>query len=1459
MRRQAVVFLAALLLAFVGLARAEPAPIGQATYRATLTASALIVDATLLVNRPTRADTSVRLLPASFPLVGKVSAGEASRIVLREGACWLRVSRVPKGAARPPKPEEVKFSFRVAVGRAGQSHPPEISSLLARRPDARWAALPVVSATRVLIDLPGKLYELRVVPAAAVEPKGDRLLLYPPARRLLHMVWRPTPAEEIRPVFRVEADSGINVALSSLTAGTKLTVEVLQGELGGLKLALPGGAKLRSLTSPDVGRWELAGGKVALRFRKAVRTRAKVLLRIEMLPEAERQFTWRPGVVQGAQHQGGVAYFRAAPGLLLKAVGRSGFERVSDGYALDQATGGQTLVLAYPRLPASVRLAVERLRPRVVASVASLARIERGVVTERVRVNYTVADVGVRRFQVRVGDGADVLEVKCPAMLDYEVEGGVLTVRLRKALLGEGQLELVVQRPVQRMDGVVVPRLVALGVERQGGVVGVAAGERVELLHRLAREADQMDVQRLPEWLRKLGAKLAYRYYDRPGGLVVVETAPVKPEFDALCQERCTLSEEGWGRQVSWLCSVARGEVFAFRLRLPDGVTPLSVGATAQTGRPRPVLKDWEFDAKARGVKVALTQGLKGRVRLDARFMQRVGEPVGSLPLRAIVLEGRRRHSGTVVVRSEVPVSLRPSAQRGLEARRGARGQLAFAQEEPDWQLDLDATPIKPVIEAETVAVAAVRPGQVAVEAALKLSVRKAPINSLTVRLPQRAVNSSVRGKDIQSSELKGRDWTIRFARRTLGAYLLRVTYDRVLPAFRPAQGCEWVAGTIEIPGAARHEGYLVVASASDRVEVAIEGGEGLSEVDPAEAQREWAPSLDRPVIAAYRHTAGGRLHSRITVFERAEVLKAKALGAVVETMVRADGETITTVTYDIRSVAEQFLEVMLPPGAALLGSYVNGRPVPSSTTADGATLISLLFGSRAVAGSTDEVLEVMVVYAEGRPPLGSGRTIELASPPVDIPTEALSWAVYLPEGYRVQRTDGNMRLMFRPPAHRTPAVLRSMFEDEGRVLAPAARAVGRAIATAGRWIFDQRKAILIVMGVGALLVAIVLSLRRAVPRLRQAIADARAKGGAPAVRRMVFRWAALGFVFVLFALFLAGMFLPALARVREEARRIRARNNLNQIAKAMATYLNEHGDNRWYPATTEQLKLVCPDELVFHDPGSDKPFVYLYEGEYLRDDTPPNKAMGYMEGTGGVSVVFFDSHTEFYPFGSKRLAKLLPGRRFPGPRRPGGPTAPSLARRGGKAAEVAAEFDEEIATGKLDYAQRKLLDRVKRRAQRAQAPGRVVLEPRAGPAVPAEKPAPAKAPAPGQPLEKKETGAAHAAEDLWRGQAAGYADLHRYAPVRGGRQKGALPIVFDLPSEGVWPYIFYRPVTGKATAEIKLVCRRYGASLPAKGILLVGIVGLVALVGLGAARQLRARKNSSASTAKDTGAKRAR
>ena len=97
----------------------------------------------------------------------------------------------------------------------------------------------------------------------------------------------------------------------------------------------------------------------------------------------------------------------------------------------------------------------------------------------------------------------------------------------------------------------------------------------------------------------------------------------------------------------------------------------------------------------------------------------------------------------------------------------------------------------------------------------------------------------------------------------------------------------------------------------------------------------------------------------------------------------------------------------------------------------------------------------------------------------------------------------------------------------------------------------------------------------------------------------------------------------------------------------------------------------------------------------------------------------------------------------------------------------------------------------------------------------------------------------------------AGMTSKYRYAAVRGGRQKGALPIRFEIPSESTLPYIFHRPVTGEAVGEVALDCRRLGSSRPAKGVLALGILAFVALVSLGAVR--RRRGSTGKSTSKDS------
>jgi hypothetical protein len=172
--------------------------------------------------------------------------------------------------------------------------------------------------------------------------------------------------------------------------------------------------------------------------------------------------------------------------------------------------------------------------------------------------------------------------------------------------------------------------------------------------------------------------------------------------------------------------------------------------------------------------------------------------------------------------------------------------------------------------------------------------------------------------------------------------------------------------------------------------------------------------------------------------------------------------------------------------------------------------------------------------------------------------------------------------------------------------------------------------------------------------------------------------------VLVLLGAVVLTLLLGPVARARRKARLIRCRNNLNQLAKGVATYLNEHGDNQWLPMVfldgkpleggTWLVSLywtgVVPDPGVFICPNSPDtnqeglllgtslatarigPGAVSYaapsrdmllgrEGVTVgpQDDYPPNEVMGSddSEGTpnhpaGNYPVLFFDSHVEVAP-----------------------------------------------------------------------------------------------------------------------------------------------------------------------------------------------------------------------------------
>ena len=130
----------------------------------------------------------------------------------------------------------------------------------------------------------------------------------------------------------------------------------------------------------------------------------------------------------------------------------------------------------------------------------------------------------------------------------------------------------------------------------------------------------------------------------------------------------------------------------------------------------------------------------------------------------------------------------------------------------------------------------------------------------------------------------------------------------------------------------------------------------------------------------------------------------------------------------------------------------------------------------------------------------------------------------------------------------------------------------------------------------------------------------------------------------------LASMLIPALSSAREEARQLMCKNNLKQVAAAIAQYLDTEGKHVYYPSDLKELVdtkiisepaiLLCPSSGT--SPGGGWKCEYdsifsltRWKLAKLTDRLPANTMLVWdnkPRHKGGRCAVFRDTHAEYLP-----------------------------------------------------------------------------------------------------------------------------------------------------------------------------------------------------------------------------------
>jgi prepilin-type processing-associated H-X9-DG protein len=504
-----------------------------------------------------------------------------------------------------------------------------------------------------------------------------------------------------------------------------------------------------------------------------------------------------------------------------------------------------------------------------------------------------------------------------------------------------------------------------------------------------------------------------------------------------------------------------------------------------------------------------------------------------------------------------------------------------------------------------------------------------------------------------------------------------------------------------------------------------------------------------------------------------------------------------------------------------------------------------------------------------------AGRTADLAftSPPVDVPTGSMTWAVYMPPEYRVMpeiwKRVGNMQLIYEPADASEPVTQELFGQDATRLerVWPLVRPYVMALV----WV------VVVLAGVAAAALAGYVALKVA----WRVLFPAAGRTIKFVWQRPALRWAAI-IIPVLLVMIVAGaaLLMPAVHFVRGEASSTRCLRNIYHVGSALREYEAKHGN---YPDSPEALvdEGLIDREALKNEGFANAIFDYRAGGKKAAD-LPASGVLAYAESEDGFNVLYNDGHVEWRNKGEMRdLAAQLyrqgdvdanvvredlkldeevneSAKQYDEAKRLKGRSRANLDQLVGKDIQarlqqkvadrygVKAESDRAsgAAEGEADegqqVAQRALEAQTNELLAQAQGKAGVKVtvaapKPSAAPPAPAEEPAalPPVAPPPQDAAQEGPvTAEPEKPAEFWKPWVPEDTTAAVFGKVEQGRSKGSLPIGLELPEVSRAPYLFGSVFTGSGLGTFELTAARAGTGYTSYSIAGAAAVGLALVAG---------------------------
>jgi type II secretory pathway pseudopilin PulG len=345
-------------------------------------------------------------------------------------------------------------------------------------------------------------------------------------------------AEAIQPQIEALVRNDFRIGFEQLTLSADVNYTIKKAGVFTLRLALPAGLRLDSVTGANVLQWserEDAGQRtveVTLKERM-LGTYPLQLWLSQIWKEVPASLNLTGVLPLGTQKLAGFATVTSEVGIAAKTVLFEGLTEIPYASVAARAGAQQGSALAFklvgndPQAGAwKLTVVTESVQAWVRAETLNTFTFTETLISGRALVKFDIANAPAKEFRVRVPADAKNVEITGVGIRRRDQFANEWRVELQNKVRGDFLLNVTWEQPKDAKTNLVaLTGVEALSVEREAGAVVLAAKPPLQVTEKTASELlSRIDVSELPSWMGRApeAAVLAYRYV-RPGWRLAVE------------------------------------------------------------------------------------------------------------------------------------------------------------------------------------------------------------------------------------------------------------------------------------------------------------------------------------------------------------------------------------------------------------------------------------------------------------------------------------------------------------------------------------------------------------------------------------------------------------------------------------------------------------------------------------------------------------------------------------------------------------------------------------------------------------------------------------------------------------------------------------------------------------------------------------------------------------------------